>query len=251
MGESGETSGEFPRRLGSFTTARVTAGRVERTERHAARLRRDAKRLGLPLPPRLEIEDLFREAAAAAFGRGDGIVRIEWSRPPGGGPELIPTPRPLGSVPRNWRAKISQTTHPGREFRANTKYVDVLAYDAGRREMRETGFDEVLLFDAHGLLVEGAHSNFLVVTRTGRLVTPDPALGAVEGLGLTIVLESQPEIAFARLRREDLESAREFMSVNAVRGVIPIIEWNGRPVANGKPGPWAERLRAPFTQPSD
>jgi len=246
--ESTEASGEIPRRLGSYTTARVTGGRIERLERHAGRLRRDAARLGLPLPSRVEIERVFLEAAAHAFGRGNGIVRVEWSRSPGGEPELIPTARPLGSVPSPWSARVSKATHPGPEFRANTKYVDVSAYDIGRAEVREADCDEVLLFDADGLLVEGAHSNFLVVTEAGQVVTPDPALGAVEGLGLTIVLENQPEIAFARLRHEDLEGVREMMSVNAVRGIVPITRLDGNAVAAGLPGPWSRRLRAPFAE---
>ncbi len=251
MGESSEAPGESPRRLGSYSTARVTAGRVERLERHAGRLRRDAGRLGLPLPTRVEIERVFLNSAAEAFPGGDGIVRVEWSHVPGGEPELIPTVRSIGSVPDRWRAVVSRATHPGPGFRANTKYVDVGAYDLGRAEVREADFDEVLLFDAEGVLVEGAHSNFLVVTERGRLMAPDPVLGAVEGLGLTIVMENQPEIVFGRLRREDLDSVLEFMSVNAVRGVVPVVELDGKPVASGRPGPWAKRLSAAFTQPTD
>jgi len=219
-------------------------------ERHAGRLRRDAARLGLPLPPRVEIEGVFRDAATDAFGRGDGILRVEWSRLPGGEPELICAPRPLGALPDRWRARVSKATHPGPELRANTKHVDVPAYDVGRSEIRDAEFEEVLLFDAEGRLVEGVRSNFLVVTEAGRLVTPDPTLGSVEGIGLTIVLEGHPEIGLARLRREDLADVRELMSVNAVRGVVPIIELDGQAIASGEPGPWAERLRAPFTQPN-
>ena len=244
---SNQASGTRSRRLGSYTTARVTSGRVERLERHAGRLRRDAGRLGLPLPTRIEIERVFLEAAAEAFGRGDGILRVEWSHLPGQLPELIATPRPLGSVPREWRAVRSKATHPGPELRANTKYVDVAAYDVGRAEVREADFDEVLLFDAEGLLVEGAHSNFIVVTEQGSVVTPDPALGAVEGLGLTIVFENYPDIGRARLRADDVACAREFMSVNAVRGVVPILELNGEPIGDGTRGPWSKRLNAPFS----
>ena len=253
MSNPTEASGALPRRLGSYTTARIRSGRVERLERHAGRLRRDAGRLGLPLPSRVEIERVFLETAKQAFGRGDGIIRVEWSQPPSLGveqapaPKLIATPRPIGSVPNRWRAASSTAIHPGPEFRANTKCVDVSAYDVGRAEVREASFDEVLLFDAAGILVEGAHSNFVVVPENGTVVTPDPALGPVEGLGLTILRESFPEIAFAELRLEDIESAREFMSVNAVRGVVPILELNGKPIGNGEPGPWTRRLSAPFS----
>lgn len=77
-------------------------------------------------------------------------------------------------------------------------------------------------------------------------MTPDLALGAVEGLGLDVVLESRPEIGVARLSPDDVARARELISVNVVRGVVPIVELDGRPIADGQPGPWAARLRNLF-----
>jgi len=233
-------------RFGSYTTARVTGGRVERAERHAARLCRDAARLGLPQPRRIEVEALLIRSARSAFGAGDGILRIEWSRVGDASPELMAIPRALGPEPDRWRAGISKATHPGPGQRHNTKHVNVAAYDLARAEVDQSQFDEVLLFDSDGLLVEGGRSNFILVTSSGRLVTPALELGAVEGLGLTIVLENRPEIHFAKLTQKDIASAQELMSVNSVRGVVPIVELDGRPVADGQPGPWSRRLRNLF-----
>jgi branched-subunit amino acid aminotransferase/4-amino-4-deoxychorismate lyase len=217
-------------------------------ERHAARLRRDADRLGLPQPETIKIESLLVESARSAFGAGDGVVRIEWSRSLDGEPQLRAMPRPLGPEPECWIAAVSGAVHPGPERRRNTKYVDVTAYDKAREEVRASGLDEMLLYDAEGRLVEGSRSNFLVVTESGRLLTPDPALGGVEGLGLTIVLENRPEIAFAELTQDDVARARELISINIVRGVVPIVQLSGGPVADGKAGPWANRLHNLFTR---
>ena len=224
----------------------MTGGRVERVERHARRLSRDAGRLDLPLPNLREIELLFNETAAATFGRGDGIVRVEWSQAKGASPELIATPRPVGAEPAVWRAATSKATHPGPEYRRNTKYVSVQAYDIARAEVEEGDLNEVLLFDNDAFLVEGGRSNFLLVTNDGRLQAPAPELGAVEGLGLTILTESLPEIELTRISHDNVQNARELMSINIVRGVIPIVELDGRNVADGQPGPWAERLNACF-----
>jgi branched-subunit amino acid aminotransferase/4-amino-4-deoxychorismate lyase len=224
------------RRIGSYTTARVTHGRVERVERHACRLLRDARRLELPPPALRDIEELFIETAAARFGTGDGIIRVEWSHTEGGAPELIATPRPLDEEPEVWRARTSRAIHPGPEHRRNTKFVDVHAYDTARAEVAQASIDESLLFDKDGWLVEGGRSNSLVVTKSGKWVTPDPALGGVEGLGLTLTLESNPEIRFGRLTLEDIRSARELMSVNVVRGVVSIVELDGAAIADGQIG---------------
>jgi D-alanine transaminase len=234
------------RRVGSYTTARVSGGRVERVERHAGRLRRDAKRLGLPLPGRSEIETLFLETAREAFGSGDGIIRVEWSHAPGDELELVATTRPLGEEKTSWRARVGKTVHPGPEARHNTKYVDVDAYVLGREETVAHQVDEILLFDTGGALVEGSASNCLVVDSEGRLVTPARSLGAVEGLGLTIVRENHRHISEAKLRIEDLRTARELMATNGVRGVVSIVELDGEKIGNGEPGPWANRLRRIF-----
>ena len=123
--------------------------------------------------------------------------------------------------------------------------MDVPAYDLGREEVASSEIDEVLLFDSDGFLVEGSHSNFLAVTAEGRLVTPAFALGGVEGLGLTIVRHGR-DVAEARLTWEDVANACELMSVNTVRGVVPITEVGGRRVADGRPGPRSRSLSAIF-----
>ncbi|MCR9095563.1 MAG: aminotransferase class IV [bacterium] len=246
MSPSNEAPRAEPRRLGSYTTAKVCRGRVERLEQHVARLRRDAARLGLPLPDAREVERLFLTTARVEFGGNDGIVRLEWSHLPGEPPELLAKPRAFKPLPDRWRAASSKNVHPGREFRANTKYVDVTTYDLGREEVAANDIEEVLLFDGDGFLVEGGHSNFVVVTESGDLVTPDFDLGGVEGLGLAVLRHGRPELGFARLDRAALTRAREVMSVNAVRGVVPIVAIDGRPVGSGAPGPTSHRLQAVF-----
>lgn len=246
MSVSNEASDPAVRRFGSYTTAKVTGGRVERLERHVARLRRDAARLGLPLPERAAVEEAFLEAAREAFGRGDGIVRVEWSHAPGEAPQLIAKPRAYVAAPPTWRAITSSIVHPGPELRANTKCVDVAAWDAGREAVAAGDFEEVLLFDAQGRLVEGSHSNFLLVLDDGRLVTPALALGGVEGLGLETVRYGRGDLEEAELSRDDVASARELMSVNVVRGVVPIVSLDGQPVGDGRPGPRSVALGAVF-----
>ena len=240
---------EAPReggRIGIYTAARVERGRVTRAERHAGRLRRDADRLNLELPARGEIERLLIDTALEAFGSANGVVRIEWSGAAGERPTLRARSRTLGVDSDRWRARIARTPHPGPEARRNTKQVAVTAYDLAREESAEAGVDEVLLFGSDGHLVEGGRSNLLVVTANGHLVTPDLSLGPVEGLGLEIVRESTPMLAPGRLDREAVRAARELIAVNAVRGVVPIVELDGEPVGEGMPGPWARRLQACF-----
>ena len=244
-----EASSAPARRLGSYTTAKVTKGRVERLEAHAGRLGRDAIRIGLPVPDRAEVLRALQNTARENFGDGEGIIRLEWSRLPDALPELRPQPRPFVAKPGPWRAAIAKTLHPGPERRANTKQIDVEAYEAGRREAIAAELDEVLLFDATGYLVEGASTNLLAVTATGSLVTPALALGPVEGLGLTFLREQGLAFGEARLTRAELVGLRELLCVNAVRGVVAVGRVDASIVGSGRPGPWSDRLARAFSTP--
>ena len=249
------------RRIGVYTTARVRTGRLERLERHAGRLRRDAERLGLPLPERRAIEAAALDVVRATLGREDGVLRIAWSRAEpasgaadaGGGPvsafSLDATTRPLGPEPRTWRAATARTLHPGPGARRNAKALDVPAWEAARAERSASGVDEVLLFDGAGRLVEGSITNLIVVTRDGRLETPARSLGGVEGLGLEIVRDFLGPGALREsdaLDRATLASARELIATNAVRGVAAIVALDGTPIGEARAGPMTTRLRSLF-----
>ncbi len=234
-------------RVGCYSTARVSSGRIERLERHAGRLRRDAARLSLPLPERRAIEALALAVVRAELQRGDGALRLEWSAAESGKAVLSATTRPLGSELDRWRAKTARAVHPGAGSRENAKAIDVPVYAAARAEQTEAGVDECLLYDAAGRLVEGGRSNLILVTRDERWLTPARSLGAVEGLGLECVREAVPEIREAiAIDRAEVAAARELIAVNAVRGAVAVIELDGVAVGDGQPGPLAIRLRGLF-----
>jgi len=238
-------------RTGCCTTARVEGGRVERLERHSARLRRDALRLGLPSPEARAIEALALATAQEAFAHGDGVLRLEWSAEAGAAPRLSATTRPLGAEPPVWRAVTARVVHPGPGKRQGAKAIGVAAWDAAHDEQRRAEVDEALLYDAQGRLVEGGRTNLIVVAADGRAWTPALRLGAVEGLGLGIVRASDAGRSIAEsdaLDREAVAAAREVVAVNAVRGAVAIVEVDARPIADGRSGPLARRLRAPFAR---
>ena len=70
----------FAEGRGCYTTALVRGGAPRWAERHVARLLRDARALGLPAPDPRALGRALAELARAAFGRGDGVVRLQLSR---------------------------------------------------------------------------------------------------------------------------------------------------------------------------
>ncbi len=215
----------------------MARGRVLCLARHGRRLRRDAAALGLRPPAQADCERTLAEVAAAAFGGGDGIVRLEWR-----GSRLVGRPRPLGEERETWRALLARTLHPGRAVTAGVKGIDWPHVARAREEARAAGADEAILLDAEARVVEGARTNLVIVLAGGARVTPPLARGAVAGLAREIVLEGERSIREADLGRDELLAAREVVATNAVRGARPIVAIDATELGGGRPGPLSLRL---------
>ena len=99
------TDSAFCQGRGCFTTARFRAGRIRFAERHAERLLRDARRLGLGEIERTRVLEALSETANACFERNQqGLVRVQASRDGAGVVHLTAVPRELGPEPTLWRA---------------------------------------------------------------------------------------------------------------------------------------------------
>ncbi|MCP5039490.1 MAG: hypothetical protein GY944_00585 [bacterium] len=225
------------------TSARVEAGSVRHEARHLDRLVRDARTLGCGEIDPLRVAHALREIAQAAFGDTPGIVRLA-VYPGEGAPHLLGNWRPLGADKPTWTALTCPSHHPGPGDHLGAKLVYFSSYERARRHSTTFGADESLLVDEQGRVVEGGRSNLLVVCADDRLVTPDPDLGAVRGVGLAILLDEVDELESAELSAADLHAAHELIAINAVRGARPITRLDGRPVGDASVGPWARRLDA-------
>ena len=229
--------------LGCYTTARFEAGRLRFGARAAARLARDAARLGLAAPEPAVALAALAELAAAAFGAGAGVVRLQASAARGRarcawserhGPSAQ-SPRPGR---RSSHPSPTRDPRPGDGAKIAGHPRIVLA----RAAAAAAGCDEALLFDAAGRLVEGARTSLLAVLEDGALVAPPLARGGVRSVAREVLAEALGGLAERDLSRADLAGAREIVALNAVRGAVAIVRLDGRAVGDGVPGPTARRL---------
>jgi len=227
---------------GCYTSVRVQAGRPRFAQRHVKRLQLGARALRLGNVDAEALERALSELARAAFPDGEGIVRLQISRDASAQLHVVGVPRSLGNERLEWCAVTSPLPHCGVVLPGGHKLTNRLVLGLAAEIAREAGADEALLFDTADRLVEGSRSNLLVVTREGTPATPPEDLGAVAGIALQVVLERVPEVRRQPVVRADLREAREIVALNAVRGARPITSLDGRPVAEGRPGPWAARL---------
>jgi branched-chain amino acid aminotransferase len=98
------------------------------------------------------------------------------------------------------------------------------------------GIHEGLLRSREGRILEGTSSNFYAVL-DGELRTARQ--GVLDGVARGILLEVAPEVLPVRLepvRVDDLGETDEAMISSSSRGVVPVVEIDGRPVGDGRPG---------------
>jgi len=244
LGDSAHTSG-----VGCYTTARWLGASIWHVDRSARRLARDAHTLGLGDLDEARVALAMAELGAACFGAEPGIVRFEASRSAAGNLCLTGTARALGPEPDRWQAASAPFCHPGPAPWGGAKVTSHLLFVHARDHGAALGADECLLFDAAGYLVEGARSSPLFVDSQGHLCTPPATRGGVTGVGLDVLRARFPELREADISRSELAHQPEILSVNSVRGPVPVVRLDGQPIGDGEPGPWAARLRSALAPP--
>jgi branched-subunit amino acid aminotransferase/4-amino-4-deoxychorismate lyase len=228
---------------GCYSTGRFVGGRIRFGERVVRRLARDARTLGLGEVNEALCLQGMAELGKAHFGDGEGVVRLQASRDGDGRLHLVGVVRALGPEPTEWRAISPPFPHEGPAPYSGAKVTNHLLFAMARERAVCAGVDEAVLYDSEGFLIEGARSNFLLARSDGSLATPSLRRGGVAGVAREILLEKLPEIAETDLNRSAVTQAQELIAVNAVRGSCPVVELDGEPVGDGRPGPAAELLR--------
>jgi len=127
--------------------------------------------------------------------------------------------------------------------KANGNYMNsMLALQEAQRD----GYDEALLLDASGYVMEGSGENVFIV-RDGVLYTPD-LTSALDGITrrtvMTLCEELGLKVVERRITRDEVYIADEAFFTGTAAEVTPIREIDGRAIGAGTRGPITERLQA-------
>jgi branched-subunit amino acid aminotransferase/4-amino-4-deoxychorismate lyase len=118
-------------------------------------------------------------------------------------------------------------------------------YLADREAVQRFAGARALLNDELGHLTEATTANLLLHSRDAALATP-PAEKVLPGISLSVAIELAEQVGLAVEHRdippEALAQAEEAMLSSTTVCLLPIVEFNGRPVGGGRPGPLFERL---------
>jgi 4-amino-4-deoxychorismate lyase len=237
----------------AFETLRVYRGRPFRLEIHLERLAASADRIGLPPVDQAELRSLTSSALGAA-GNDESVLRLLWTAGRDGGePVALALVSELPPQLEEWRRRgIAVISLLGVRAEApwllggvkSTSYAVNMAAEA---EARRRGAEDAIFVDADGIVLEGPVTN--VWWRTAEtLFTPSLDLGILAGVTRGAVLElagqagyEVDEGAFPLAR---LVEADEVFTSSSVRELLPVVGVDGRPIAEGRPGPAARDLQA-------
>lgn len=249
---------------GVFEGIRVYNRRIFRHEAHLDRLYASAQALVLAIPlPRDEMRAAVEETVRRNQ-REDVYIRLVVTRGVG---ELgiDPLSCPKASViiivndvrvyPRElYAAGIKVMTSATRQVSHEAvdpriKSLNYLKNILAKIDAQQAGAHEAILLNQEGFIAECSADNLFVV-RGGQLLTPSPQDGALGGITRGVILELAAEAripaAEARLTRYDLYTAEEAFVTGTGAELMPIAIADGRPLADGKPGPITMRLTDAF-----
>jgi branched-chain amino acid aminotransferase len=251
---------------GVFEGIRLAGGRVFRLDSHLERLRHSARAIGLELPGGAAgIRKIVLETARA-FGQPDGYVRLLVTRGDGAmgvdptsclEPRVICIACEISLYPAELLAAgISMVTVSVRRpapdmLDPRVKSLNYLNSVLAKREARMRGADEALILNSAGMVAEAAVANVFAFRR-GKLSTPPPTDGALEGVTRGAVLELAAGLGIPAeersLSRMDLLSADEvFVSGTGAR-IVGVRSLDGAEIGVRTPGPITEKLAAAFAE---
>ena len=102
------------------------------------------------------------------------------------------------------------------------KTLNAIQYVMAAKEKDESIFDELILQDTKGYLVEGTSSN-LFITEGKNVYTPHLKHGAIDGVMRRVVVNKLMHLGYevkqASLKLSDLEQAEEIFFSNSVQGI--------------------------------
>ena len=248
---------------GVFDTAAIVEGKIYDLEAHLDRFVRSARTSKLSVPAREEMRDIIVRTTAVS-GKRDGSIRY-WASSGPGSLGLAPAAGAEPgffvmifaglSYPETWYSeglRVMTTTYPIKPpLYAVTKSTNYLPNVLMQMEAQQGGLDNGVFVDEAGNVGESSNMNLAFVTEDGILKHPtfDHILAGCTSLRL---LELATALQTRNLIRDvrvcdipvaEARAAREMMLFGSSVKVAPVVEWDGKPVGDGKPGPVARALR--------
>ena len=252
---------------GIFEGIRVYNNRVFKLDEHVARLYYSAQALNIPMPGPVEATREAIMETARANGHRQGYIRVTVTRGTGLGldPKHLKTGAnvyisceqlalyPAELYEQGLKVVTVSTRLPSPDVidprvKCTGKYINNIIAKA---EANRYGAGEGLMLTREGYVGEATGDNLFLVKK-GVLSTPPASLGILQGITRDTVIEIAGEMGLTveepMMTLYDVYNADEAFLTGTAAEVIPAVEFDGRVVGDGRPGPLTRRLVAAFRE---
>lgn len=242
---------------GIYEVSAVLEGKLIDNEAHLARLERSVGEIALPLPETMDrIKDIQHELIARN-SLVNGMVYIQVTRgaaprdfvfPKGVKPTLVmfTMTKDILNSPAAKTGIAVKTLPDIRWARRDIKSIALLAQVLAKQAAAEEGCQEAWMVE-DGFVTEGGSSSAFILTQDNVLVTRQNSTTILPGCTrksvLALAAEHQIRIEERPFTVEEALAAKEAFMTSASTFVQAIVKIDGKTVADGKPGPIANRLR--------
>jgi D-alanine transaminase len=246
---------------GVYEVVAVRGGQLVDEGLHLQRLRRSLRELriegGLGDGP---LGVVMREVIRRN-GVRNGIVYLQITRGAAPRDHAFPNaPRPVLVVtarrsrppnPKLGEEGIAVITIPDiRWQRCDIKSVALVANVLGKQQAREAGAYEAWQVDLLGRITEGTSTNAWIVTGDNVVVTrfvDNAILNGVTRLALIEIIGREGyRFAERTFTVAEAKFAREAFLTSTTSDLLPVVSIDGHMIADGKPGPLSQKLRAAY-----
>ncbi len=129
--------------------------------------------------------------------------------------------------------------------KANGHYINSML---ALQEAIDTGYDEALLLDTNGFVMEGSGENLFIV-RDNVVYTPD-LTSALDGITrstvIKIIADEGLKLVEKRITRDEVYICDEAFFTGTAAEVTPVRELDNRRIGGGSRGPVTERIQSRF-----
>jgi 4-amino-4-deoxychorismate lyase len=244
---------------GIFEALKVVGQKPYLLREHLDRLQKSAELISLKLPvSRSELEELIFETLKASKLE-EALIRIFVSRGTGSfgtnpydckksGLSIVATE--FKRVPEAYylngvkigRSQIS----PKSEQWAQIKSCNYLPNVLMKKESVDRALDFTVGFDEAGFLTESSTENIILIDQRGRLARPF-LKRILKGCTMTRILNLVAQQNWLtpveeNISEEDILRAQEVMMVGTTLDILPVVEYEGHKIGNGKVGAGAQKL---------
>ncbi len=174
-----------------------------------------------------------------------GVAKRDHAFPAGVEPTVFAMANPLVNPPAELVEKgaAAVSAADNRWLRCDIKSISLIGNVLLRQASADAGAAETILF-RDGILTEASASN-VFVAKNGLLLSPPKSNLILPGITYDVVVEIAQQLGmpleFRDVREAEVRAADEIWVTSSSKEILAIVELDGKPVGEGKPGPLYRR----------